>query len=70
MKVAEMVQDHLMDIVEQSQKMFYNKFQEFVKAQPDSRFEGLLDINMIYDSLMNEFVAKIQAGEIQHEKTR
>lgn len=64
MRVAEMVQDHLMDIVEQNQKVFYNKFQEFVKAQPDSRFAGLLDINMIYESLMSEFVAEIQAGRI------
>lgn len=64
MRVAEMVQEHLMDIVEQNQKVFYKKFQEFVKAQPDSRFAGLLDINMIYDSLMNEFVAEIQAGRI------
>lgn len=62
---ANIVREHLLEIVQDNQKVFYSKFQKFVKAIPDAQLTVLLDINDTYEKLMREFVDKINEGEIK-----
>ena len=58
-EIANAAKEQILDITKKTQKVFYNKFQKFVKAQPDSQFTGMFDITVKYDELMKKFVAEV-----------